>query len=99
MHGRKNRLHPGFASCDLLVELLQIVKNLFQDQADTLSSVATVNQKRARPFATPDLRCELFNLSPRCDPFAPRNQHNGDYRCNNRAEENPSHCREFSRSR
>src|ERR1700757_638749 len=30
LHCRKNGLHPGFALCDLLLELLQITNDLFK---------------------------------------------------------------------
>ena len=36
LHRSENCLRPGFASCDLLIELLLPAENTFQRQPDTL---------------------------------------------------------------
>ena len=36
LHRSKNCLRPGFAACDLLIELVLAAENIFQRQPDTL---------------------------------------------------------------
>ena len=71
LHRPKNCLRPGFAACDLLIELLLAAKNTFQRQPDTLRLRATVDKERARPLTASYFPNELLYGSPRCDPFSP----------------------------
>ena len=60
VHRAKNCLRPGFASCDLLIELLLTPKNIFKRQPDTPRSCATIDKKSARPLTVSYLSNELI---------------------------------------
>ena len=91
MHRRKNRLHPRFPFCDLLVELLQLIKNLFQSEADALSLSAILNQKGAWPLTALNLCDDIFNLLPLRNPFATHHEGNNGHQANNQAHNQPTH--------
>jgi hypothetical protein len=59
LHRFKNRFCSGFASCDLLIELLLTPKNIFKRQPDTPRSCATIDKKSARPLTVGYLPNEL----------------------------------------
>jgi hypothetical protein len=59
LHRFKNCLCSGFASCDLLIELLLTPKNIFKRQPDTPRSCATIDKKSARPLTVGYLPNEL----------------------------------------
>ncbi|PYJ74694.1 MAG: hypothetical protein DME72_02095 [Verrucomicrobia bacterium] len=63
-------MYPGFASCDLLIELLLTPENIFQRQPDAPNLCATIDKKSARLFTFSYLPNELIYVSPRCDPFS-----------------------------
>ena len=84
LHRSKNCLCPGFASCDLLIELLLTPKNIFKRQPDAPNLCATIDKKSARSLTVSYLPNELIYMSPRCDPFSPgderdRCEYDGDY--------------------
>jgi hypothetical protein len=76
LHRSKNCLCSGFASCDLLIELLLTPKNIFKRQPDAPSSCATIDKKSARLLTVSYLPNELIYVSPRCDPFSPADERN-----------------------
>jgi hypothetical protein len=84
-------LGSGFASCDLLIELLLTPKNIFKRQPDVPSSGTTIDKKSARPFAVSYLPHEFIYVSPRGDPLSPgderdRCKYDADY-----TQEQPRH--------
>jgi hypothetical protein len=60
LHRFKNCFCSGFASCDLLIELLLTPKNIFKRQPDTPRLCATIDKKSARPLAVSYLSNELI---------------------------------------
>src|SRR5206468_4484052 len=75
LHRAKNCLGAGFAPGHLTIEFLLARKNTLQRQANPLRVCSAIDQESARPLAAPDLRHELFNLSPRRSPFSPEHQY------------------------
>ena len=96
MHCRENGLHPGFPFCDLLLELLQLVNDLFQLEPDALRRRAALHQKRPWPFTATDLRYDLLDLLPRRDPFAPDNEGSAAEHDANQDNDEPGHSNFYS---
>jgi hypothetical protein len=60
LHRFKNCFSSGFASCNLLIELLLTPKNIFKRQPDTPRSRATIDKKSARLLTVSYLSNELI---------------------------------------
>ena len=91
LHGGKNCLRSRSPFCDLLIELLVPLEEIFKRERDTSRLGTAIDKKRARHAAPRDLLDDILDTSPRGNPITPGHISQSDGQSDNCREKKPRH--------